>query len=437
MSLQKTIEKETVIEGAGLFSGHNCRMRFLPASADSGINFVRTDMPAEIKLPADIDHVSKQELRRTTLCNGSVSINTVEHLLAAISALGIDNLTIELNSDEIPSTDASAMPYIDALNSAGTKELDIENKPYVIEEPVCVSNDDATLSALPGPKDKLDIIYDLDYGGIKSIGRQVMSFSLGADDFTTQIAPSRTFLLEDEARQFQAAGLGKHLTLKDLVIMGDEGVIDNELRFADEHVRHKICDLIGDLRLLGRPIFGRIVAYKSGHDLNHQLVKKHSENSKASKKNSSPSDKPLMDIRKIMKLLPHRYPFLMVDRLIEIVDDKRAVGIKNVSINEPFFQGHYPGEPIMPGVLTLEALAQVSGLLLSRRLENTGKVAVLLSMDRVKMRKPVRPGDQLLLEAEALHVRNRTGHCKCRAMVAGEVAAEAEIKFMLIDAEPI
>ena len=243
--------------------------------------------------------------------------------------------------------------------------------------------------------------------------------------------------MEDEAKEFQSRGWGKHLTPRDFLVMGETGPVENELRFADEHVRHKIADLVGDLSLLGRAVRGRIVAYKSGHSLNHQLVRKLAEQVVAQERAQSLVRKPTLDIRQIMRLLPHRYPFLMIDRIVELQGDKKAIGVKNVSINEPFFQGHYPGEPIMPGVMILEAMAQLSGVLLSSRLEHTGKVAVLLSMDRVKMRRPVRPGDQLVIEAEALHVRSRTGHCKCRAMVGDELAAEAEIKFMLVDAEPI
>jgi UDP-3-O-[3-hydroxymyristoyl] N-acetylglucosamine deacetylase/3-hydroxyacyl-[acyl-carrier-protein] dehydratase len=293
------------------------------------------------------------------------------------------------------------------------------------------------LAALPGPTDCLDILYDLDYSGIKSIGRQVLAFRLGKDDYASQIAPSRTFLLVDEAREFQSRGIGMHLGPRDLVVMDAGGPVENELRFADEHVRHKICDLVGDLALLGRQLRGRIVAYKSGHDLNHQLVRRLTEEMLAARQGRELVDEPLMDIRQVMRLLPHRYPFLMVDRILATDGDRKIVGVKNVTINEPFFQGHYPNQPIMPGVMILEALAQLSGILLSRRLEHTGKVAMLLSMDRVKMRKPVSPGDQLILEAETIHVRARTGHCRCRALVAGEIAAEAEIKFMLVDAEPI
>ncbi len=293
------------------------------------------------------------------------------------------------------------------------------------------------LAALPGPGDCLDIVYDLDYSEAACIGRQVHGFRLGKDDFASQIAPARTFLLEAEAREFQARGMGKHLSAKDLVVMGDAGPIDNELRFANEAVRHKICDLVGDLMLLGRPLRGRIVAYKSGHELNHKLVRRLAECIQRKSKRAALAGEPAMDIRRVMRLLPHRYPFLMVDRVISLEGDRKAVAVKNVSINEPYFQGHYPGQPIMPGVMILEALAQLSGILLSRRLEHTGKVAVLLSLDKAKMRRPVRPGDQLILEAEALHVRARTGHCRCRALLGDDVAAEAEIKFMLVDAEPI
>jgi UDP-3-O-[3-hydroxymyristoyl] N-acetylglucosamine deacetylase/3-hydroxyacyl-[acyl-carrier-protein] dehydratase len=262
----------------------------------------------------------------------------------------------------------------------------------------------------------------------------VVAFRLGKDDYTSEIAPSRTFLLEQEAQHFQAQGLGAHLTGRDILVMGEDGPIENELRFANEHARHKVADLIGDLGLLGRHLRGRLVAFRSGHELNHKLVEKLLEQIAAERQRASA---PLMDVRKIMRLLPHRYPFLMVDRILELDGDRKAVGIKNVSINEPFFQGHYPGQPIMPGVMILEALAQLAGVLITRRLEHTGKVGFLVSMDRVKIRRPVVPGDQLILEAEALHVRTRTGHCRCRASVGGEIAAEAEIKFMLVDAEPV
>ena len=424
------------MQGPGLFSGKACRLRFRPAAADSGIMFVRTDVGAPIQIAGNVASVTKRA-RRTSLSNGTASVETVEHVLAAINGLGIDNITVELTAEETPSTDGSPMPFVEALKQAGIEEQEAARQTHVIEQPVSVSSGKAMLAALPGPTDCLDILYDLDYHEVPSIGRQVLGFRLGKDDFAKEIAPARTFLLESEAREFRARGLGVHLTYKEILVMGPAGPIENELRFDDEHVRHKVCDLVGDLSLLGRPLCGRIVDFRSGHELNHDLIRRLADSIARKKRAEAFAGEPVMDIRNVMRLLPHRYPFLMVDRVIEIDKDRRAVGIKNVSINEPYFQGHYPGQPIMPGVMILEALAQLSGILLSRRLEHTGKVAVLLSLDRVKMRRSVRPGDQLILEAEAVHVRSRTGHCRCRALLGEELAAEAEIKFMLVDAEPV
>ena len=435
---QRTIEKEVEITGPGLFNGNEARVRFRPSQVNTGIVFVRTDLPNPVRISATAANLASSQDRRTCIQDGSVMIGTIEHILAAINGMNIDNILIEVDSEEPPGLDGSCQPFAEALRQAGSIEQDAEKKVFTINTPIAVSEGDAMIAALPGEGDYLDILFDLDYSDTnKSIGRQVLGFRLYADDFLTQIAPARSFLLEEEAKQFQQRGWGKHLTTKDFLVMGQDGPIDNELRFPDEHVRHKIADLIGDLALLGRSLRGRIVAYKSGHKLNHQLVRKLSEQIIATERSKALIREPKMDIRQIMRLLPHRYPFLMIDRVIELDGDRRAVGVKNVSINEPYFQGHYPGEPIMPGVMILEAMAQMSGILLSQRLEHTGKVAVLLSMDRAKMRKPVRPGDQLIIEAEALHVRSRTGHCRCKAMVGGEIAAQAEIKFMLVDAEPL
>ncbi len=429
---QHTIARSAEISGQGLFTGEPCRMRFHPAEPNAGILFARTDLDEPVQIPAAVANVI-QRPRRTSLRNGTLAIDTVEHVLSAAAGLGVDNLTIELTGPEVPNLDGSPKPFAEALLEAGLAEQDAEPDVFVIDEPLTVAEGDAMLTALPGDGEGLDILYDLDYSQHPSIGRQLFAFRLGRDDYFAQLAPARTFVLKAEADAFRAQGLGKHLTERDVLVMGEDGPIDNELRFANEHVRHKVCDLVGDLALFGRRLQGRIVAHRSGHSLNHQLVVKLIEQVTARQRSRQTIRQPLLDIRQIMRILHHRYPFLMVDRVIEVDGDRRAVGIKNVSVNEPFFQGHYPGHPIMPGVMILEAMAQLSGILLSRRLDNTGKIAVLLGMDRVKMRRPVLPGDQLILEAESLHVRSRTGHCKCRAMVGEHLAAEAEIKFMLVD----
>ena len=424
------------MEGPGLFSGRPCRLCFLPADVDAGLAFVRhADSQESVRIACDVANLTVRP-RRTALCAGEVVVDTVEHVLSAVAGLGIDNLTMELDADETPSTDGSPLPFVEALNEAGLVEQDAPRRTFAITEPVVVSGGGGSVAALPGDDDCLEILYELDYSDTPAVGRQYFSFALGRGDYAAQIAPARTFLLEAEAEQLRRQGVGSHLTYKDIPVIGDDGPILNELRFPDEPVRHKLGDLIGDLTLVARPLSGRIIACRSGHDLNHDLARRIQEAIDVAERTEGIlADAPSMDIDKILRLLPHRYPFLMIDRVIEMDGERRAVGIKNVTINEPFFQGHYPGQPIMPGVLTLEAMAQLSGLLLSRRLEHTGKVAVLLSMDRVKMRRPVRPGDQLIIEAETLHVRSRTGHCRCRARVGDQIAAEAEIKFMLVDAD--
>ena len=436
MTSQTTIKTEVTVDGRGLFSGEPCRLRLRPAAQGTGIVFVRSDLPEPVRIPTDLEHLTKRE-RRTSLTNGSAGIETVEHVLSAIAGLGVDNVEVEINAGESPSTDGSPLPFAQAIAQAGVVELPAPRRAWIIDEPIAVADGGRSLAALPGPTDCLEILFEMDYSPLSAkVGRQIFTFRLGADDYLKELAPARTFLLEAEAQAMQAKGYGKHLTPKEMLVMSEQGPLGgNSLRFEDEGVRHKVCDLIGDLALIGRPIYGRIVASRSGHELNHALARKIAEHFEHRQQAKAMSGEPAMDIYRIMRLLPHRYPFLMVDRIIEIEGDRRAVGIKNVSINEPFFQGHYPNLPVMPGVLIIEALAQLSGILLSRRLEHTGRVAFLVSMDRVKIRRQVRPGDQLRLQAEALHVRTRTGHCRCQAFVGQELAAEAEIKFMLVDAE--
>ncbi len=426
-----------MVEGAALFSGAASTLTFLPAPENTGIIFVRRGDRGAVQIPVCIENLLVQP-RRTSLAAGGAQVQTVEHVLAAAAGLGVDNLIIEASADETPAPDSSAAPFAKALAEVGLVEQQAPLDPYMVTEPITVTQGPASLTALPGPAECLDILFDMDYGPTcPAIGRQVYGFRVDQDDFAAQLAPARTFLLKEEADQMLAAGVGKHLSPRDVVVVGPNGPLDNTLRFADELVRHKVCDLIGDMALLGRPLRGRLVASRSGHSLNHKLVQKLRDEIEHHSQARKLVGQPAMDIRQVMKLLPHRYPFLMIDRVLELDGNHRAVAIKNVTINEPFFQGHYPGQPIMPGVLLLEAMAQLSGILLCRQVESTGKMAVLLSLDNVKMRRAVRPGDQLVIEAEGLHVRPRTGHCRCKITVGDELACEAEIKFMLIDAQPV
>ena len=433
MKLQKTIKGEGRLSGTGLFGGEQSGVVFRPAPEDAGIVFVRIDVAGAVRIPAIAPNIAERS-RRTSIKKGDISIETVEHCLAAIRALEIDNIIVEVEGPELPAPDCSSAEYVNVLKQAEIVEQQNLQKELVIKKPISVSASDATIYALPYADGGLNITYDLDYSGT-AIGRQIYSYHLTPESFETNMAPARSFLLEGEARQFQARGIGTHIGPKDILVIDSDGPIKNAYRFPNECVRHKIVDLIGDLTLVGRPIVGRIVAYKSGHALNQQLVRRLYEMAQQQDRIEKFGTDAVLDIRRIQKILPHRYPFLLVDKIIEVEGDTRIKGIKNVTINEGFFQGHFPGTPIMPGVLIVEAMCQVSGLLFAQRLEHTGKLAVLLSMDGVKLRKAVVPGDQLILMAETVRLRRRTAHCKCQAMVGDAVVAEAEIKFMLLDDE--
>jgi len=433
---QKTIANEIRLSGKGMFGGQDVKVFFKPAEVDSGIVFVRLDMPEPIRIEANVKNIG-QRSRRTAIIKGDASIETIEHCMSAINALEIDNLTIEVEGPELPCFDGGPGEYFKALKKCGCIEQSQPKKEMTVSEPITLTEGDASIYALPSASEGLHITYDLDYTKHTGIGRQMLSCSLTPEYYEANLAPARTFLLEAEALQFQSHGIGTHLSPREILVINSDGPIKNSFRFPDECVRHKIVDLIGDIMLVGRRINGRIVAYKSGHSLNQLLAKKLVQQAEQQDRVTKAGTDALLDIRRIQKILPHRYPFLLVDKIIEIDGDRLIKGVKNVTFNEMFFQGHFPGTPIMPGVLILEALAQVSGLLFAQTLEHTGRLALLLGMDNVKLRKTVVPGDQLILISEKVRVRSKTAVCKCQALVGPHKAAEAEIKFMLVDDETV
>ncbi len=436
MDCQKTIRKEVSYAGVGLHTGNKTTVTFKPAPVNSGVRFVRTDLTGQPGIAANILAVVDAP-RRTTLRKGEVEIHTVEHILAALAGLGLDNLIIEVNANEVPEIDGSSLPFARMLAESGIVEQGADKKYACLTEPVYVSEDGTYVAAFPA--DEFRVSFTIDYNH-PYLQTQFASFSLTADIFEKEIAGARTFCLEREAEALQSQGLGKGATFRNTVVIGDKGIVEGELRFEDEFVRHKILDVIGDLFLLGCPLKAQIVAFRSGHSLNIKLVRKIKKALSTLLPQPVPgrqvpeTGKGLLDVEAIQKILPHRYPFLLVDRIIEMEEDKRIVGIKNVTVNEPFFSGHFPGRPIMPGVLIIEALAQTAGVLMLKKAENRGKLAYLATIDKVKLRKPVIPGDQLRLEIKVRKLRSKTGKIESRALVGGKVVAEAELIFSLVEA---
>jgi UDP-3-O-[3-hydroxymyristoyl] N-acetylglucosamine deacetylase/3-hydroxyacyl-[acyl-carrier-protein] dehydratase len=434
---QKTIQEIAEFEGAGLFSGEEVKLRFIPATPGTGITFVRTDLSEDPKIRACPENASSK-FRRTTVSDGDAQVETIEHLMASIGGLGIDNLEIEINGPEVPAADGSAKPFVELLSNAGVVEQDSEREEFEINEPVTVREDGSSITVVP-EDERMEVSYSLEYPH-PIIGSQHMTTEVNEERFSSDIAPARTFCLEEEVDNFLDKGLGKGASYDNTIVVGDNGVVDNELRFDDEFVRHKILDFIGDISLLGTKLDAHYVAVRSGHEINIQLVKKLD---RVIRGGATPQEQEgeegdshvALDMQEILNVLPHRYPFLLIDRVLELEGYDRAVGLKNVSYNEPFFQGHFPDKPIMPGVLQIEAMAQLSGALLLRKAENVNKLAFLMSLDDVKLRKTVVPGDQLRIEANAVKVKSRTGLIEAKATVEGRLAAEAKLKFMLVPKE--
>jgi UDP-3-O-[3-hydroxymyristoyl] N-acetylglucosamine deacetylase/3-hydroxyacyl-[acyl-carrier-protein] dehydratase len=423
---QQTIGGEAVLEGVGLHLGRKARVRFIPAEANTGVRFRRIDIDGSPEIAAELGSVVATD-RNTTLGAGDAQVSTVEHVLAAVAGCGIDNLIIEIDGPEVPILDGSFAPFVDALRSAGTRTQDRPARLLELKEPVRAQGPGgASYVAVPDESYRIAATIEFEH---PLIGRQHGAFRVTPEEFERDIAAARTFGFLRDAESLRERGLVKGVSLDNAVILDETGVASGELRWRDEFVRHKAGDVVGDLALLGRRLKAQVIATRPSHAGNIGLARALLE---AAKRDTNGA--PIVDITRIMEHLPHRYPMLLVDRIIDFEAGKRIVGIKNVTINEPFFQGHYPGHPIMPGVLIIEAMAQVGGLLLMDAIENPeSKVVYFMSLDNVKWRRPVTPGDQIRFELEMLQFRRHVCRMRGVGYVDGNVVAEAEMMARIVD----
>jgi UDP-3-O-[3-hydroxymyristoyl] N-acetylglucosamine deacetylase/3-hydroxyacyl-[acyl-carrier-protein] dehydratase len=425
---QRTLRAPVEFSGVGLHSGQVVRARVLPAPPSTGVEFVRTDLADAPPVPARIQYRVAADLR-TRLKRGNAEVETVEHLLAVCSGLGIDNLTVEMSGPEMPGLDGSARGLLELFQQVGSVDQRAEARVFRLEQPIYVRDNAATLVALPSEQPTLTLQYIAAFDD-PSVQGGSLQLEVTPEVFAREIAPARTFCLAADVERLQAAGFGKGATRENTLVLGDPST---ELRMPAEPVRHKMLDLLGDLYLLGADLQAHVIATRSGHTTNAELVRRLVDLMQEKETGGLIQRESGLDVREVMKLLPHRYPFLMLDRVLEIDGFQRAVAIKNVSINEPYFQGHFPDQPMMPGVLQLEAMAQLAGVLLLRKLEHTGKLAVLWSIDKVKLRGAVVPGDQLRIEVETMRMKGETGQVKAAGTVAGRVVCEAVLMFTMVE----
>jgi UDP-3-O-[3-hydroxymyristoyl] N-acetylglucosamine deacetylase / 3-hydroxyacyl-[acyl-carrier-protein] dehydratase len=456
---RKTIEREVILEGIGLHTGDKISMKLIP-SESLGIKFKRTDLETPIIINADPNNVTKTS-RSTTISNDGVSISTVEHFLAASYSLGIDCLIVEVSGEEIPILDGSSAPFIKLFKEAGTRELEEEKDVIVIDETITVRDILSGSEIIAMPSDQFELHVMIDFPGA-AVTEQSAGIH-GFEAFETEVAPCRTFVFTNELPYLFENNLIKGGDLSNALVIAEKGMTQNdldlltnklgiekhtvnsnglinntELLFQNELARHKLLDLIGDLALLGKSIQGKIIAIKPGHKINNdftRMLKKRvlEQRKLKGKPHYDPDQEPIKDIEAIKSMLPHRYPFLLVDKIIEL-SDSHVVGVKNVTFNESFFMGHFPGNPVFPGVLQLEALAQTGGILALSTVPDPGNWdTYFLKIDSVKFKAKVVPGDTLLLKMELLSpIRRGIIHMLGTAYVGNKIVSEGELTAQIV-----
>ena len=437
---QRTIRKERAVQGKSLHTGEEVTLTIKPAPPNSGYLFRRMDLYGKPEIKPAAENISDL-VRSTTITNGNAKVHTIEHVLSALVGCGIDNAEIELDASEPPIMDGSSRPFVNLIMEAEPIEQEEDRQFWEITEPVSVTSGNRSIIALPHDGLRITCTSADDRG----IHVQHLSIDIDPETYVAQIAPSRTFTIYEEIEELLKIGKIQGGSLDSaIVIKGDKILSKEPLRFEDEFVRHKILDIVGDFSLLGKSLKAHIIAVRPGHSLNSQLVSKIIETSAGKKGKASVGTSPRksyvlpdeteLDIRRVLDVLPHRFPFVLIDRVISMDGETSLTALKNVSVNEPFFPGHFPGHPVMPGVLQLEAMAQAAGILLLKKGSAEGKVAFFMSADKVKFRKPVVPGDQLIIEAVLDKVRgNKLATAKVECKVGEKVVSSASLMFSIVD----
>ncbi len=439
---QRTLAREVSIKGSALHTGDAVTLTMKPAPADHGVVFRRTDLHGSPEIRPRVDQVT-DVVRATTIQSGHAKIHTVEHVLSALHGCGIDNVVIEMDASEPPIMDGSARPFVNLILQGEPVEQGSEREYFELDTPVSVTRGNSSIIALPSDEFKISCTSADDRG----IHTQHLSLTIDPEVYQSQIAAARTFTIYEDIEELLKLGKIRGGSLDCAVVLRGDKIISKEpLRFKDEFVRHKILDIIGDVLLLGMPLKAHIVATRPGHAINAELTKVlfaklQERKQNGGKKREKPAGPAIvletetsLDIRRVLDTLPHRYPFLMIDRIVEFTNPDELVALKNVTINEPYFQGHYPGNPVMPGVLQIEAMAQAAGVLMLRRISVEGKTALFMSCDKVKFRRAVRPGDQLLIRVKLTKSRgNKIGVAEAECTVNGQAASSAELMFAVVD----
>lgn len=457
---QTTIQNPVSVRGVGLHTGKAVILTFKPAEINHGFRFQRVDLPEQPVVPADVKFVVSTN-RGTTLRNGDAQVSTVEHVLSALTGLGLDNVLLEIDGPEMPIMDGTAMPFVEVLKNAGLVEQDAEREYFVIEEPIAYKDEVTGTELLALPAEAFEATVMVDFNS-KVLGPQFAALA-GVEEYVTEIAPCRTFVFLHELEKLLEMGLIKGGDLDNAIVIADrvmepkeleelarklgkpgvkveaEGVLNTvKLRFQNEPARHKLLDVIGDLALIGKPIRGKIVATKPGHTANVEfakLLKKHLSDQRRLHgiPKYDPEKEPVYDINGVTRMLPHRFPFLMVDKIVEI-SENHVIGIKNVTTNEFFFQGHFPNNPIFPGVLQIEAMAQTVGILALHNVPDPGNWdTYFLKIDNTKFKAKVVPGDTLILKLELIEpIRRGIVHMHGAAYVGSKLVSEGELTAQVV-----